>query len=124
MGVFDRQIASALRLIKKNGMKCTYHSVQAIPDSPQEWNGDDPITATYEVDMVFIPVDRVDRDTQVYREYQDVPLNFTQCYIPIVPFVPKLKDYFFRDGKQYNVQRVVEYKPNNEVIAYMLEVMA
>ena len=122
MGVYDRQTAMALRLIKLKGQTITFRSLNAT-EGGKPWNGDEPVATDYPIDMAFIPVDRVDRDTQVYREYTDIPIGFVIGYMGSVPFVPKLKDVVLRDGKQLSVSRITVYKPNTEVIAYVLELL-
>lgn len=122
MGTFDRIASSAARLISKFGQDVTYRvATTAIGSSP--WQGDSPVFIDYTVKAVFIPVDRVDRDTMVYREMSDIPIGFVTMYIGRVPFVPKLKDSVLREGKVLSVSRVQAYKPNEEVIAYVLELL-
>jgi hypothetical protein len=122
MPVFDRQVAMVLRLIAKNGQDITYRVTDStFDDTP--WQGDAPTFTDYIIKGCFIPVDRVDRDTMVYREFSDIPIGFVTMYIGRVPFIPKLKDSVIREGKTLSVSRVQAYKPNSEVIAYVLELL-
>lgn len=122
MGVYDRQAAMALRLISEKGQVITFRSMTGAKDDTP-WQGDTLTYTDYSVSMAFIPVDRVDRDTMVYREYTDIPIGFVMAYMPRVPFTPKLKDVVIREGVQLSVSRVTVYKPNEEIIAYVLELL-
>lgn len=126
MGVFDRQIESARRLIKKNGQTVTWRQVTngppADPDKP--WKPGSPVETDYpETKIVFLPITTGNRFmSRRYKNNSDVPEGTLYGIMEQVDFTPTQKDEVIRDGVTYNVIAFDTLDPNGEgSIIYELE---
>lgn len=120
MGVYDRQVASALKLIAKKGATVTYRALEATSHT---FEGDELSYVDHSVKIAFIPVDRVDHENQLYREFTDIPIGFVLGYMGRVSFRPSMKDIVIFNGVTYTIRNITEYNPNGESIAFVLGLM-
>jgi hypothetical protein len=120
MGVYDRQVASAIRMIKEKGALSVFRS---ITKSSNTYEGDELTYTDYAVNIACVPVDRVDHETQMYREFTDIPVGYTLGYMGAVDFKPTMKDVVVFGGVTYTIRNIIEYNPNGESIAFVLGLM-
>lgn len=124
MGRFDRQVATAQRLIKKNGQLVQWKAIRngAPVDSSQPWKptqSDDP-PVTQGVYIAFFPIDK---DTQ--RTYQalpgaEQPIKNEYGLMGAVDFEPNWKDVVIRNGVEYRIDKFDTLAPNGQNILYTI----
>ena len=125
MGVFDRQTATALRLIKKNGQLVTWNNYpenDTVGDTP--WNGGsstEPVQ--YKVYVAFFPTKSSIGQLMRMMRNSDVPTGNETGYMGRVNFKPSSKDTLVRaDGAEYRIKNADPIDPNGEgVILYEIE---
>lgn len=126
MGVFDRQIATAKRLIAKYGETVTWHSAPpSVPtDDDTPWNGTDvaPIDRPG-IKVAFFPTESSIGQLIRMMRNSDVPTGNELGYMAQVPFeVSSLDTLTRRDGSVYRIKNIDPLDPNGEgVILYTLE---
>ena len=126
MGVFDRQIATAKRLIAKYGEPVTWHSAPtSVPsDDDQPWNGTDvkPIDRPG-IRVAFFPTNSSIGQLIRMMRNSDIPTGNELGYMAQVPFeVSSLDTLTRRNGSVYRIKNIDPLDPNGEgVILYTLE---
>jgi hypothetical protein len=124
MGVFDRQIASALRMIDKYGETCTWRSRVQTGGTAAKPGGTTETPHT--VKIAFLPVDREYLMTFMARnQLTQEPSGLMQGFMGQVDFTPGLKDGVVRSsGEVINVvddNGIEVIDPNGEgVILYIM----
>ncbi len=123
MGVYDRQIATALRLIKAKGQVVTWRKLDdgAPADSSKPWK---PSAATPDdntVSIVFLPPTKENKQLIRYLKGTEVPTGSLDGLMHAVSFEPAAKDIVIRDGKELVIKSIDPLSPNGEVILYFLE---
>lgn len=126
MGVFDRQIASAKRMIAKYGEFCIFKQtgdgVPLDPEKPWEVPETDPVDHT-NIKIAFFGL-----DVEKYKMYQEmfgteVPTGIYMAYMANVPFTPSLKDSIRRkSGAMLSIVNINVVNPNGEA-AILYEIM-
>lgn len=125
MGVFDRQVATAKRLIAKYGEPVTWHSAPPsdAPDD-QPWNGTDvqPIDRPG-IRVAFFPTNSSIGQLIRFMRNSDIPTGNELGYMAQVPFeVSSLDTLTRRNGSVYRIKNIDPLDPNGEgVILYTLE---
>ena len=121
MGVYDRQIASAKRMLAKFGELCTVNSIVDVPvsDPSQPWNDSPNLPVAHMgIRICFFPLNEKQRRTV---QATDGDLTGYECaYIGQLPFTLGLKDFIVRSsGKIAKVISFDALDPNGEgVILY------
>lgn len=126
MGVYDRQRASALRIIAAKGENCAWSQTGdsvADPDKPWESPVSTP-TVYNNVRIAFFPLGVNDLKTLELLLKTEVPTGLEMGYMASVPFEPTLKDLVVRkSGKKMRIVSVGKIDPNGEgAILYQLVV--
>jgi|SRR5688572_25129759 len=125
MGQFDRQIATAVRLIAKYGQAVTWQTVVdgAPVDAGQPWKPTEAADTPNEATICFVPVRDNDwRKLLAYLKGSEVPVGkLAGLMAGNVAFDPKLKDIVIRDGVTLNVTNIDLLSPNGQKILYILE---
>lgn len=119
MARFDRQIATALRLIKKNGRSVNWRQVRdTVADPSQPWKTGESEIVDNTVTICFLPVDRDTYKTLAFRFNGEIP-SFSQLgYMGAVNFDPNLKDVVIRDGEELRIAYIDKLAPNGQNILY------
>lgn len=122
MGVYDRQIATARRLIASKGAECTYTQTAVTMETATPWIVEDADPTEYSVRIVFLPVDREGYETLNTLKETDVSGGFSLAYMGAVEFDPKRTDLIERngDGEKFRVVYVDKIAPNGETILYRM----
>lgn len=121
MGVFDRQIATAKRLIAKNGqnVKWLIVSNDSPTDAAKPWQVESSkIEKT--VRIAFLPVSLQGSKTKHYSQNGEIHEGSVLAYMGAVDFEPSLKDLIVRDGKNFRILDIDKLSPNGEVILYTM----
>uniref|UniRef100_A0AAU6W1F2 Head-tail joining protein n=1 Tax=Pseudomonas phage Pavpe01 TaxID=3138545 RepID=A0AAU6W1F2_9VIRU len=125
MGVYDRQVATAKRLIAKYGELVTWNSYGAsVPEDPAEpWNPTDIEPDKHTVRVAFFPTGSSISQLIRFMKNGDIETGNELGYMAQVPFVPSGKDTLTRtDGSEYRIKNIDPIDPNGEgVILYTVE---
>lgn len=125
MGQFDRQIATALRLIKKNGQAVKWRSIaNSIPTDPDKpWIGStNPAPVEHDVFICFVPVkDQQWRKFLKYLTNTEVQIGDLAGLMGNVNFEPNPKDVVIRDGVELAINNIDLLSPNGQKILWTLE---
>lgn len=118
MARFDRQIQTALRLIKKNGRKVQWRQIVATENPSEPWNPLPGTPVDNDVDICFLPVDKTTYETLTLRAGTELPKVSELGYMDAVNFEPNLKDVVIRDGKEMAIVHIDKLAPNGQNILY------
>lgn len=122
MAKFDRQIATAARLIQENGQLVTWRQIVdgAPADSDEPWKpGEQDVTDTA-VYIVFLPEDR--RGYEFLRALggTTIPVGNLVGLMAAQSFTPTLKDVVLRDGTELAIRTIDALAPNGDIIMYSI----
>lgn len=122
MARFDRQVAMALRLIKKNGQLVVWRQlVDAIPDPSAPWKTEPGTAVDNDVYIAFFTVDKDQREFIRYLTGTEVKIGDVLGYMGQVNFIPNPKDIVIRDGVEYRILNLDLLSPNGQKILYTVE---
>jgi len=125
MGVYDRQIATAKRLITKYGQNAVTWKVEtngAPVDALKPWLPTEPATpVTHFVDICFLPVDKEMREFLRYIRGTEVSIGSSIGLMGAVSFTPTIKDTVLRSSVEYRIKWLEPFSPNGEIIFYIIE---
>lgn len=122
MARFDRQIATAIRLIKKNGQLVTWRQLQRTDVVGKPWE----VTAAAPVDrdvyICFLPVDKDNKEFVSYlRGSNEIKIGSVIGLMGNVSFTPDASDLVIRDNKQLEIFNVESLSPNGQIVLYTVE---
>lgn len=123
MGTFDRQIATAKRLIEKNGQKITWRKPgTSTPDTDKPWL---PVATTptdyTDISIVFLPNNRINNELLRYFGATEVTTGNVRGLMWAVSFVPTANDIVLRAGVELRVKSIDTLAPNGQVILHTIE---
>lgn len=129
MGTYDRQIATARRLITAKGQLCVYRSILDPVNEPLPTGS--PYTDYLGTPIVFLPYGGSNFGGSSYIQMLFETLKGTEvatgkgyALMPgDVPFTPTLKDLVFRDGIGGDALRVIKadhLSPNGQSVLWAL----
>lgn len=113
---FDRQIETALRLIKKNGQPVIWRSLKNISSKSEPWKPSGIESVDYSVDICFLPING--RETKEYLGKTEVITGSVIGYMGKVDFEPSAKDVVMRDGSELRIESIDLLSPNGQKILY------
>ena len=118
MARFDRQIATALKLIKKNGQVVTWRSKTSSPPDPSKpWKPVETSSTDTAVDICFLPATK---QTLEFLGLTEVPVGCVIGLMGQVSFNPSLSDIVIRDGAQLRIESIDKLAPNGQNILYTM----
>lgn len=119
MAMYDRQIATAKRLIKKYGVSTavTYKTIATDPDKPWQ-TVETEITET--VPVCFLTLDAGSMKTLSMAPGTEVPVGAVLAYMGAVGFKVDLTTTFQYDGKVWSMFWVDKLAPNGRPILYTM----
>lgn len=120
MGVYDRQIATAKRLIAAKGQSVIWRQLtDGNPaDSDKPWNAGETRKKDHTVSIVFLPDTRSGYEMLRAMGVTEVPKGNMIGLMAQVPFTPALKDIVLRDGVPVAIRTITPLAPNGENILY------
>lgn len=121
MAVFNRQVASAKRMIAKYGQTCQWVKPAGSVDDPESpWNdGAGEPTVYTGLKIVFFPNDK---HSLARANGGDVQVGASIGYMGAVNFKPSLEDKILKaDGSPVTIVNIDEIKPNGESILFIIE---
>lgn len=122
MARFDRQIQTALRLIKKNGQAVKWRVIDdpTPADPAKPWEPGAATPADEDVTICFLPVDRQTMETFTFMEGTEVPKGSVMGLMGNVPFEPNIKDVVIRDGNELRIASMNLLSPNGQKLLYTM----
>ena len=125
MSVYDRQIASAIRLIKAKGQTVTWKKTNLVQDSTQPWKTSDPSAAMHSVAIVFLKPQSDFRNKMNHLlKGTDVPNGGVRGLMGAVDFTPDLTDVVIRNEVEMRIMNFDVIAPNGDAILYDIEFKA
>jgi len=123
MGVYDRQIATAKRLISQKGQSVTWRQLAdgAPVDSSKPWKPSAATPTDNPVSIVFLPPLKENQELIRYLKGTEVPTGSVSGLMPAVTFAPAAKDVVIRNSVELVVKSIDPLSPNGEIILYFLE---
>lgn len=126
MGKFDGAIATAQRLIAKNGEAVIWRSISnpepVDPDKP--WIVGPTESTDYVVNVCFLPLSRVNLETFTLIQGTEVPKGAVMALMGNVPFAPNLKDVVVRSGTELRIDSLDILSPNGQIVLYTMVLKA
>lgn len=124
MANYNRQIATAKRLIKKYGSPVTFRTIRETASDDEPWKDSIVVTEDKTVDAVFVE----DSTTlqQIFSAYLSggvVPDGKTTVFLPDFGIQPTNKDVIIKDGIEYRIEKVGTLKPAEQIIMHSLGVI-
>lgn len=122
MGVFDRQRATAKRLIVKNGQAVVWRSLSGgTPADPAKpWKPGATVPVEHNVHIVFLNEKRIGYEWLARALNTEVPEGSGYGLLHFVDFAPNLQDAVVKDGVELKLSMVDPLAPNGEVILYFV----
>lgn len=125
MARFDRAIATAGRLIAKNGQDVIWRSVVdgAPTDDSKPWKPAEAADADTNAVICFLPTDKQSQQLFTYlRGTDDVSIGLVLGLMKgNVDFVPSQKDVVIRDGETLRIKSIDLLAPNGQKVLYTME---
>jgi len=118
MARFDDSIATALRLILKNGQPVTWRSVRINENAIAPWKTNGGTVTDHFVNMVFLPLDWQDRETMVFLNTTNVHAGSTIGLMGQVGFEPSLQDVVIRGSEELRIETLNVLSPNGQKVLY------
>lgn len=120
MAIYDRQIATATRLVAKYGQSVVWRKVGILtPDPSQPWENTNGTTVDNSVKMVFLTKWR-DELLLKYLKGTDIPTGANFGLMGVQSFVPAINDYVVRGSDNYIVKDIDIISPNGTPILYIV----
>ena len=121
---FDRAIATAQRLIERNGQLVQWRSLEngtpADPDKP--WLPGNSVPTNTDVYICFVPIkDRATRQFFAELANREVTIGSLAGLMANVPFDPTLKAVVIRDGIELAIETIDLLSPNGQKILWTIE---
>lgn len=122
MSVFDRQIATAKRLIQKNGKVCTWTKYNnTVADSSKPWKTAAGASSTFQVPIVFLIPKRARNELFHLMEGTSVPDGAPYALMAAVPFVPEINDSISTGTDNFVIKAIDIVGPNGDPILYRMK---
>lgn len=125
MGVYDRQIALALRLIEAKGQKVTWRQPGAPTGTDANPGPSGPPTEFLNVPILFLPSKGQSNLAAFFSAMaeSEVPTGGVRGLMAAVSFTPSLMDTVLRGSEVLSLMRdtgIDQLAPNGEVILWYL----
>jgi len=123
MARFDRAIATAERLIKRNGQQVTWRSTQRAEVPGKPWQQGEATDVDRTVSICFLPINQQMKQLWHYlRGTNDVPAGNVQGLMAgNIGFEPKSDDVVLRDGETLRIKTIELLAPNGQRVLYTVE---
>lgn len=122
---FDRSIATAERLIAKNGQAIKWVSVvDGVPsDSDKPWKPSEAADIEHDAIICFLPITRESKEFIAYlRGTNNVPTGYVQGLMKgNIDFEPKIKDLVKRGDEILRIRSIDLLSPNGQKVLYTVD---
>ena len=121
MAQYDRQIATALRLIAKYGQIATWRQiVDGVPDPETPWLPVGSAPVDYSPHICFLPLDRDGKEFLMSIGQTEAVSGSMYGLMGNVAFVPNIRDTVIRDGVSLEIKSIDLLSPNGQKILYTM----
>lgn len=122
MATYDRQIATAQRLIAKYGMDVIYRRITdgAPLDPAKTWKPGPSVNTDANVKVCFLPINRDNKQTFSLPENMEIPIGCELGLMGAVGFEPTGKDVVIKAGVHYRIFTFQRLGPNNRPILFKM----
>lgn len=121
MGTFDRQIATAQRLIKKYGQECTWKVANKAAGA-HSWEPAAAADTDKTVNICFVAAkDRFVRQLFQALKGSEIQIGSLAGFMGEVDFEPSINDTVLRDGVLLSIESIDLLSPNGQKILYTIE---
>ena len=117
---FNPQIATALKLIAKNGQAVSWRTIAEAANTSEPWKSDSQTAVDYPVSICFLPTNRKMLESLILKPGMEIPEGCVLGYMGATSFEPNLKDVVIRDGIKLSVFYIDKLSPNGQNILYTL----
>lgn len=122
MARFDRQIATALRLIERNGQKIIWRQLPQSNNASEPWNAGTGVPTDNDAFICFVPVrDKETRKLFAYLTNTEVKIGSLAGLMGNVSFDPDPIDVVIRDGVELRIENLDLLSPNGQKILWTVE---
>lgn len=123
MGVYDRQIARAIKQIKKKGQLVIWQQPGLVHNSTQPWRHDDATPPDpIPVSIVFLSPKTTGLNELFHlMQGTSVPDGAPRGLMGAVEFTPAIKDVVIRGSETLRIKSIDIVAPNGDPILYKLE---
>lgn len=122
MARFDRQIATALRLIQKNGQLVQWRQTARTQDPSKPWETQSSTQTNHNVYICFLPVNKENREFVNYlRGGNEIKIGSIVGLMGNVSFEPDASDVVIRDSKPLEIFNLDLLSPNGQKVLYTVE---
>lgn len=118
--MYEKQIATAQRLIKKFGQSVTWRILQNVVDPAKPWNVTELPGIDKTVHICFLPTDRAGFESLGLKRPADLPTTAVLALMGAVDFAPTLKDVVIRNGQMLTIDYIDILAPNGKPILYTM----
>lgn len=123
MAKYDRQVATAKKLVRKYGSLETFRQIRDETDQEKPWEDGDPLNTDKPVYMVFINDSTSISDVfAAYFSGTTIADGSTVVYIADFGIQPTNKDVLIKDGVEYRIETIDTLKPARQTILHSLKV--
>lgn len=117
--VYSRQIATAQRIIKAKGAKCTWRQRPDVADDDDKpWNAEERPPVDKPVSIAFFPDGQ--KTFAALMKGEDAPEGVEIGYMGAVDFEPAVGDTVIRNGVGLRVASVTPLQPDGTPILYTI----
>ena len=122
MAKFDRQIETALRLIKKNGqlVNWTSQTGESLPDPTKPWLPVGTTPVIYTPHICFLPLDLQGKEFLFSLNGSEAVTGTYYGLMGNVNFEPNTSDIIVRDGIILDINSIDLLSPNGQKILYTI----
>lgn len=125
MAEFDKQIKTALKLIKKKGKVVKWRVLRdgAPPDGNKPWKVAAADTLDYDVSICFVPIGSSSALPMSFIVNAPVPVECLSGFMAAadaVSFTPSLKDIVIMDDKELRIENIGTLSPNGQNIIHAI----
>jgi hypothetical protein len=121
MSIYDRQIATAKRLIKTKGQLIIWSQTNIVVGT-KPWLSSTPTSVNHNVSIVFLPQSRTIMEFFRYLKGTDIPIGSMIGLMAAVDFEPKVSDIIIRPNDELKIKSINPLAPNGDIIFYQLEI--
>lgn len=125
MGVYDRSIETALRLIERYGIQCEWRSGDVTPADPDRpWLGGERVPGVHNPFIAFVPATDGSSSFGLtkFREGSEVEGFTTFGLMAPQDFEPQVTDRVTRDGSLLVIKAIDVLKPADVPVLYVLSI--
>lgn len=119
MAMYDRQIATAKRLIKKYGVPTPVTYITITENSDKPWETTE-VSSIETVPVCFLPVDSGTMRTLSMTPGTEVPKGAVLAYMGAVGFKVDLTTTLQYDGRTWSIYWMDKLAPNGRPILYTM----